>query len=344
MRSIRLMAATTVILLGAWGCGDDGGIEPGTDPEANFTAPACVAGTACTFTDASEDDGTITAWSWDFNGDGTPDATTATASFTYPTAGTFQVTLTVTDNDGNTDSHTAPVTVTGGIANVPPTAAFNVPTCVVNVACLFTDASTDPEDGTPSAWRWNFGDLTPEVADQNPSHTYTTAGTFNVTLTVTDAQGATGTITQAVTVTPASSQNCTTAGTFVDCILTLTQQSTVAVTLTARDCQLGGNRVDVSQPLAARQVLFFNGCSEPVGTQYVVDDATGAPIVFTAGTQLVLQFRQGTGTPTPGAPAANFEGTYPTWIINIDDGGNPGAPGEPDFGDLVLTVQATAAP
>jgi PKD repeat protein len=342
MRSIRLMAATTVILLGAWGCGDDnGGIEPGTDPVANFTAPACVAGTACTFTDASTDDGTITAWSWDFNGDATPDATTETASFTYATAGTFQVTLTVTDDDGNTDSHTAPVTVTGGIANVAPTAAFNVPTCTVNVACLFTDASTDPEDGTPSAWRWNFGDNTAEVTDQNPTHTYTTVGTFNVTLTVTDSQGATGTITQAVTVSPASSQACTTSGTFVDCTLTLTQRSTVTVTLTTNDCELGGNRVDVRDPSNARQVLFFNGCFLSEGSQFLVDDATGAPIVFEAGTSLVLQFRQGTGVPAPGAPAAQIEGTFPSWTMSIDDGGNPGGPGEPDFTDLVLSVQAT---
>jgi PKD repeat protein len=232
------------------------------------------------------------------------------------------------------------VTVTGGTTNVPPTAAFNAPTtCVVNVPCLFTDASTD-SDGSIAGWNWAFGDGGTDLT-QNPSHTYTTAGNFDVTLTVTDNLGATGTITQPVTISPASSQACTTNGTFVDCTLTLTQRSTVTVTLTSADCELGGNRLDVRDPLAARQVLFFNGCFLSDNTQFVIDDATGAPIVFEAGTSLVLQFRQGTGTPAPGAPAAQITGTFPNWEMNVDDGGNPGGPGEPDFADLLLSVQAT---
>ena len=60
MRSFRLMAATTVILAGAWACGSDSNGPSNTSPVANFTAPACTVGVACTFTDASSDpDGTI---------------------------------------------------------------------------------------------------------------------------------------------------------------------------------------------------------------------------------------------------------------------------------------------
>src|SRR5215213_4270780 len=56
MRSIRLLTATTVILAGAWACGDGGG-DTGTseDPTADFAVPACTAGTVCTFTDNSSD-------------------------------------------------------------------------------------------------------------------------------------------------------------------------------------------------------------------------------------------------------------------------------------------------
>src|SRR3954471_7115673 len=55
MRSLPLKAATFLILAGAWGCGSDSGTGPNTNPTANFTAPACTAGVACVFTDASSD-------------------------------------------------------------------------------------------------------------------------------------------------------------------------------------------------------------------------------------------------------------------------------------------------
>src|SRR5215208_359057 len=73
MRSIRLLTATTVILAGAWACGDGGG-DTGTseDPTADFAVPACTAGTVCTFTDNSSDPQgatTIATRVWNF-GDG----------------------------------------------------------------------------------------------------------------------------------------------------------------------------------------------------------------------------------------------------------------------------------
>jgi hypothetical protein len=66
-----------------------------------------------------------------------------------------------------------------------------------------------------------------------------------------------------------------------------------------------------------------------------------------AGTDLVLQFTQGTadpGNPPVGSPAVRIEGGYPIWTLKFDDGGNPTGPGEPDFTDVVLSVQATSAP
>ena len=61
----------------------------------------------------------------------------------------------------------------------------------------FTSTSTD--DGSVTAWAWDFGDGgTSAVA--NPQHTYAAAGTYNVTLTTTDNLGATGWVTQQVTV------------------------------------------------------------------------------------------------------------------------------------------------
>ena len=89
----------------------------------------------------------------------------------------------------------------GGSTNLPPTASFG--SSCTNLACNFTDASTDA-DGTVTAWSWNFGDATTATVP-SPSHTYAAAGTYTVTLTVTDNLGATNTTTRTVTVTAPTS-------------------------------------------------------------------------------------------------------------------------------------------
>jgi PKD repeat protein len=81
-------------------------------------------------------------------------------------------------------------------ANNPPTAAFT-DNCS-DLACTFSDTSTDG-DGNVVSWSWDFGDGNGSAA-QNPSHTYEAADTYTVTLTVTDDDGASGTVSQSVTV------------------------------------------------------------------------------------------------------------------------------------------------
>ncbi len=83
----------------------------------------------------------------------------------------------------------------GGGTNVPPVAGFTFAPSGLTVT--FTDASTD-SDGTVASRVWSFGDNTASTT-QNPTHTYATAGTYNVTLTVTDNDGATGSATRSVT-------------------------------------------------------------------------------------------------------------------------------------------------
>src|SRR5438309_1360352 len=82
--------------------------------------------------------------------------------------------------------------------NQPPVAAFTS-SCTLLV-CTFTSTSSDP-DGTIASYRWTFGDGTAAATVANPSHTYTAGGTFTVTLTVTDNQSATGSVSHPVTVT-----------------------------------------------------------------------------------------------------------------------------------------------
>jgi PKD repeat protein len=74
-------------------------------------------------------------------------------------------------------------------ANQPPGSRFSF--VCDQLACQFTDESSDP-DGTLTAWAWDFstGDGS---AERNPAYTFPAPGTYPVTLTVTDDEGATGT-------------------------------------------------------------------------------------------------------------------------------------------------------
>ncbi|MFL5401256.1 MAG: PKD domain-containing protein [Gemmatimonadales bacterium] len=79
----------------------------------------------------------------------------------------------------------------GGISpsdNTAPVANFDVPACTLNVPCSFASTSTD--DAAVTGWSWDFdGDGIPDSGKADTVFTYTTAGEFNVSLTVQDAEG-----------------------------------------------------------------------------------------------------------------------------------------------------------
>ncbi|HEY9523064.1 MAG TPA: PKD domain-containing protein, partial [Thermopolyspora sp.] len=167
---------------------------PGNAPPTADFNWSCTA-LDCAFTDASTDgDGGITAWAWAF-GDGQT-ATEQSPLHGYGGENTYAVSLTVTDDEGAQASVSKQVTVRLPGSNANPVADFTV-TCT-NLACVFTDRSTD--DGDVASWSWSFGDGATSTA-QNPSRTFASAGTYNVTLTVTDDEGATNQHSAPVSVT-----------------------------------------------------------------------------------------------------------------------------------------------
>jgi PKD repeat protein len=344
MRSSHVLSfASAAALLAA--CGGDSNGPSNSPPTADFTPPSCTVNVACSFAGTGTDsDGSITAYSWDF-GDATSAVSGQNITHTFTTANTFQVKLTTTDNGGATGSVTKPVTVAA--TGQGPTASFTV-TCN-GLDCSFTDTSTPAGSLT---YAWDFGEPSSGAnntsTSQNPTHTYTaTAVTnFTVTLTVTDAQGTPSSpASQTITVTPPANLQCQTGGSLVDCTLDITSKAKITITLTSSDCEFTGNRFAITQPI--QQTVFTNGCNKAlIGTVYTINgpNSDGS---FDAGTSLQAQFTQGVGAPTDptrGPPAIKLTGTFPTWTISIDDGGNPTGPGEPDFNDIVLSVQATAVP
>jgi PKD repeat protein len=155
-------------------------IHVGKGPVADFSATpqSGLLPLAVTFQDMST--GNPGSWRWDF-GDGSISTETSPAH-TYTRAGTYTVRLTVSNAFGMSTKTRAAYITTG----MPPSADFTSGprTGTVPLTVKFTDASK----GGPNAWSWDFGDAG-TATQQSPSHTYTKAGTYTVTLTVRNAYG-----------------------------------------------------------------------------------------------------------------------------------------------------------
>lgn len=176
--------------------------DPGK-PTASFTASCSEQNTTCSFdgSASSDPDGTIQSWAWDF-GDGST-GSGETTSHTYAESGTYTITLTVTDNDGKTASTSRTVQAGPPPPNAAPTARFTSDCKAypsINFRyCIFDGRSSSDPDGSISTWAWNFGDGTTGSGDQ-VYHRYAAAGSYTVTLTVTDDRGATHSVSRSVTV------------------------------------------------------------------------------------------------------------------------------------------------
>lgn len=185
---------TIVFKIGSAAADQTGTWHSGTNVELNLAAstapppPAADFGASPTTGDApltvafvDNSTGSISAWSWDFG-----DSSSSTAqnpAHEYTTPGTYTVALTVTGPGGSdTQTRVAYITVTEPV----PEANFsgNPQTGVVPKLVSFTDLSS----GNITSWNWEFGDGGTSTA-ANPSHEYTTPGTYTVALTVSGPGG-----------------------------------------------------------------------------------------------------------------------------------------------------------
>jgi PKD repeat protein len=126
-------------------------------------------------------------------------ASTPNVTHTFTSQGEYSAELSVTDTSSSMCSSSLKITVTSPGAALSAGVSASVTSGAAPLTVSFTGTASG---GTaPYTYSWNFGDGTASSPAQNPTHTFTTAGTYTVTLTVHDAVSATATASTTITVT-----------------------------------------------------------------------------------------------------------------------------------------------
>jgi PKD repeat protein len=145
-------------------------------------------------------------YSWAFGDGGS--STSQNPSHTYSSASTYTATLTVKDSTSSTASKSVTITVTSTTSPLTASASASPTSGYAPLTVNFTGSATG---GTsPYSYKWTFGDGGSSTS-QNPSHAYSSAGTFTATLTVKDSTSATASKSVTITVTSAPTQLVATA-------------------------------------------------------------------------------------------------------------------------------------
>lgn len=154
--------------------------------------------TVVTFRDRST--GSPTEWKWEYDsGSGwTQFGTLSVQSYTFPADGTYDIRLTVTDNDGNSDQTTKTVVIIKPVADF----SYTPNSGGAPLTVIFTDSSTN----TPTLWKWEYnttpgGSWTQFSTTRNPGYSFP-AGTYDIRLTATNAVGSSTITKGAITVMP----------------------------------------------------------------------------------------------------------------------------------------------
>ncbi|MFL6179801.1 MAG: PKD domain-containing protein [Actinomycetes bacterium] len=165
-------------------------------PVASFTSSCTGLNCSVNASKSTDADGAIDDYSVDY-GDGTT-LHGVTTQHSYTADGTYDITLTVTDNRGMTSTKTRQVTVAQP-PNVDPAADFTF-SCW-GLDCDFDGTASSDSDGSIVGYTWDFGDLGSDTVDK-PNHVFGSGDTYDVSLTVTDNRGGTDTVTKQVSVNP----------------------------------------------------------------------------------------------------------------------------------------------
>lgn len=158
-----------------------------SNPIADWEADTSCFSYLTSFTDLSTD---AVSWSWDYDDNGST-SSQQNPTYTFSTDGTFAVSLIVENSFGCTDEQTQDVLV------LPqPVASFDNTAVCAGSQVNFTNTSS----GSPINFSWDFGDGTPEITSENPSHTYGVGGTYPITFIVENSAGCADTLEETIEV------------------------------------------------------------------------------------------------------------------------------------------------
>jgi hypothetical protein len=240
---------------------------------------------------ATDPDGMVAMFEWDFDGDGTYDwsnDTTGRAQWTYDTAGNYTAGFRATDNMGDFATDSVSVEVKPRPPNQPPTANAGADIEVDQGDPVeFLMAGFDP-DGSIVLYEWDYdGDGTYDEASPAPiatTHIYYDPGEYAAVLRVTDDRDATGTDSRVVTVNEKVQNQLPTADAGPD----LEAQVGSEVTLVGTGEDLDGSIVtykwdfdgdgeyDHTSYTTGTVVHTYDDIDEYVARLLVIDDKDGA--------------------------------------------------------------------
>lgn len=170
------------------------------DPVANFTAAptVAVAGQPVQFTFTGIPGYGTASFQWD-TGDGSENATTRDPVHVYAAPGEYNVTVTVIDQLGTSDTMIKEACVIV-IPDVLPVASFVASATTVDAGTTVQFTFTGSPGNEPATFHWSFGDGSANSTLANPAHAFQAAGNFTVVLAVIDADGDVATATAILTV------------------------------------------------------------------------------------------------------------------------------------------------
>lgn len=186
--------------------GGQAGASSNRPPVAVMAAPSPASGSVTTSFSfdgsgsSDPDNDAIVSYAWNF-GDGTTGAG-PTASHTYASPGCYTLTLTVTDAGGKSSAPVSRNVSVSSAPNAAPSASFTFSPSSGTAPLAATFSSTSTDDGCIASWDWDWGDGTAHGTTEQANHVFQSAGTFTVTLTVTDAGGLSSSATATVQVNP----------------------------------------------------------------------------------------------------------------------------------------------
>lgn len=151
-------------------------------PSAGFMANVTNGCAPVTVEFTSQASANTTDWNWDFPGGNPATSTDENPTVTYDAAGSYTVTLTVSNSAGQDEVIEMNYITVGDV----PAASFTSDVDVFNVD--FTNTSTNPVNSGGLTFEWDFGDGDSST-DESPTHTYASDGTYEVTFVVTNDCG-----------------------------------------------------------------------------------------------------------------------------------------------------------